>query len=226
MRLEPPTWPRDLLNGNISLRHPPLPFSPHPHTPHRPHTPNIPRAEHIALHTARRARGRTRRAHDLAPHAPLPHIRTRRMRRAETTTNCVSPRGRGAHTSRQRYRTMDLATTSATEGIGLNHFSRAMRRPLGDKAAGAPTIVAKLGVTSTESHAARDTVSRHRGNRPRRRQRSTARYACAPVPRGRRAKGKGDFPSPELTNITIARLSDTSATQGTTISALGSFRTP
>ena len=95
MRLEPPTWPRDLLNGNISLRHPPLPLSPHPHTPHRPHTPNIPRAEHIALHTARRARGRTRRAHDLAPHAPLPHIRTRRMRRAETTTNCVSPRGRG-----------------------------------------------------------------------------------------------------------------------------------
>ena len=122
MRPEPPTWPRDLLNGNISLRHPPLPFSPHPHTPHRPHTPNIPRAEHIALHTARRARGRTRRAHDLAPHAPLPHIRTRRMRRAETTTSCVSPRGRGrihrAHniepwTSQRPARPRGLASTTS-----------------------------------------------------------------------------------------------------------------
>ena len=187
-----------LIERQHLLATPPTPIlTPPPHTPPPTHAEYTARRTHRVAHRPPRARAHTSRPRPCATRPAAPHPHPPNAPRRDNNELRIATRA-GAHTSRTQYRTMNIATASATKGIGLNHFSPAMRRPLGDKAAGAPAIVAKLGVASTESHAARDTVSRHRGNRPRRRQRSTARYACAPVPRGRRAKGKGDFPSPDM----------------------------
>ena len=185
-----------LIERQHLLATPPTPIlTPPPHTPPPTHAEYTARRTHRVAHRPPRARAHTSRPRPCATRPAAPHPHPPNAPRRDNNELRIATRA-GAHTSRTQYRTMDIATASATKGIGLNHFSPAMRRPLGDKAAGAPAIVARLGATSANSHAARDVASTNRGNRPSRRKRSTARRTCAPTPRGRgggRAQACGMF---------------------------------